>query len=176
MNDKPARYIVEIKNSEGKYSGKVYKNRFDTFWEIADLAIGKQATVKINNQDLPLSDVIDRMLRYRLEDRENLFKEDGQLTIGKHLFSAIFNSLPEVERKTLKREGNEIRILSDDEYAARLPWTLLADLETFLSARNTTVVLSSRTDWDKCLLPPSPKIRSSPSFPLKVSFRRPPKI
>jgi hypothetical protein len=160
MDEKTARYIVEIYNTGGKYSGKIFKNRLDDIaaWNVADLPIGSDALLKINDRELALSELIDRMFKYKLDDREALFKEDGQLMIGRHLFSKIFAPLPESERALLKGEGNEIRILTDDEYAAQLPWVLLADMETFLSARSTTIVLSQRMAWQKCHLSRSPRI------------------
>lgn len=160
MDDKTARYIVEIHNVEGKYAGKIFKYRLDSVggWDIHDLPLSGDAFLKINNRELPLNRLIDLMFKYKLEDREALFKEDGQLAIGRYLYSKLFSHLPDAERALLRSGGNEIRILTEDEYAAQLPWVLLADLETFLSARNTSIVLSRRVRWQKCHLPPSPKI------------------
>src|ERR1044072_1034465 len=97
MDDKTARYIVEISNLEGKYSGKVFKNRLDDIacWGIDNLPIGSDALLKIDKKELALSELVSRMFRYKLDDRDELFKEDGQLEIGRYLFSKIFAQLPD---------------------------------------------------------------------------------
>ncbi|MCP4378780.1 MAG: hypothetical protein GY794_21710, partial [bacterium] len=57
-----------------------------------------------------------------------------------------------------ENEEVDIRIVTQDEHLARLPWVLLADKGIFLSTIGWSVVLSGNTETRACELPSSPEM------------------
>src|ERR1044072_7861468 len=110
MDDKTARYIVEISNLEGKYSGKVFKNRLDDIacWGIDNLPIGSDALLKIDKKEFGLSELVGRIFSTKLDDPDDFLKKVGQLEFEIYLFAKFLAHIPDGERTLLKGEGNEI--------------------------------------------------------------------
>ena len=152
------RYFVEIENRSGDYYGKVHIGNLDLSREIAPAGLGLYAQLSLSNQAHTLISLVERMLAYRLDDREKLFDERGQLEIGMHLYRQVFlDSHP--DSLTREQDGSvEVRIITNDEHAARLPWAMLAHAGIFLSMRGWSVSLARSSRCEDCELPPSPRI------------------
>src|ERR1044071_3247585 len=152
------RYYVEINKHNASYSGKLYRDNPLAVRELPRLALGEKQVIKVNGKSLKLGELIQRLTAYQPGDLQTIFNERGQLEIGQYLFKTIFNSRNDAEQNGRSGKRVEIRIVTNDEHIARLPWVLLADEGIFLSTSGWSVALSSRLHPDNCELPTSPNI------------------
>lgn len=102
--------------------------------------------------------VRQRLIDYEL-NKDEIFQERGQMDVGQQLSSQVFGSEGEERMRRLLDEAVDLRIVTDDEEVAGLPWSLLYSNMIFPASNKWSVALSeckeNCADW---ILPPSPKI------------------
>lgn len=133
-------------------------NRFNT--TESTVALGQDSALTVNKQKTTLGELWRKLIEYDADALHETFNERGQLEIGSYLYEQLFGSLKENDRARLLQEAAiELRIVTEDEMIARLPWTLLFADRRFLAATGWTISLSSPRE--RCMdieLPPSPRI------------------
>lgn len=165
------RYFIEIENCDGEYRGKIHQGDLRYASDLRRLSLGSDSMIVVNRQSLSLGQLIEKLLAHRLEDREMVFNERGQLDLGQHLYSQTFGQMRSSDQRNLKAEPVEVRIITDDEHIARLPWVLLAEGGVFLSSRSPnpwSVAFTRSTECQSCELPPSPRILAVMPEPLDM--------
>ncbi|MGA9768600.1 MAG: hypothetical protein WBV94_06150 [Blastocatellia bacterium] len=174
------RLFVEIQKGEGGYTGSVHQGNPGAAEKLANLLLKPDDAVIINRQSYGLGVLVDKLIAFRPDEMDNLFNERGQLEIGQHLHAQTIGKLaPDKFRdsrndRSATDKGIEIRIVTDDEHVARLPWSLLADRGVFLSTAGWSVALSRQSESRACELPPSPKILAIMPEPVSIGSDIPP--
>ena len=125
---------------------------------LPDLKLGEEVKIPIKGKVYMLGDLVQALIEHDSTDLEFPFDERGQLEIGQYLYAQLVENLVQDERERL-RDANEVevRIITQDEHIARLPWVLLAHNGIFLSPTGWAVAISSKTEAVDCELPPSPR-------------------
>ncbi|MFQ5632585.1 MAG: hypothetical protein ACE5I1_27775, partial [bacterium] len=82
----------------------------------------------------------------------------GQLEIGQFLYNQIFKEMQPSELKSPHGEQVDVRIITEDEHIARLPWVLLAHKGVFLSATGWSIAIARTINIKDCRLPDKPKM------------------
>jgi hypothetical protein len=152
------RYFVEIERIDGRYEGRLHTGDPVAGKKLRDIGLGPDALVNIDGQDYRLARVVEALVSHSETGLRTLFDERGQSEIGQFLYERLFGRLREEERPRLEEERGELRIVTEAEEIASLPWTLLFDKQVFLTSIGWSISLSSRSVCDKCELPPSPRI------------------
>jgi hypothetical protein len=152
------RFFVEIVKEGGAYVGYVQRDESSHRRRLPDLELSGQSEVEVKGEDYTLRQLTDALINYDEADLEHAFDERGQLQFGQHLFRQIFEWMEPHELDGLREKSVEVRVMTDEEEVARLPWVLLADRGIFLSTVGWSVALSPRVRLKDVELPPSPKI------------------
>lgn len=155
------RLFVEIKNSGGGYRGSVYQDDRVPLYDLPAPALGPDEPLTLNGETRRLGEILRALLQGPSPELTAAFDERGQLEFGQFLYRQVFGPLDAATRERLRQEKVEVRIVSDDEHVARLPWVLLAAEGVFLSATGSTgwsVALGGGGALPDCELPPSPRI------------------
>jgi len=129
---------------------------------LEDLRLGPLDTVAISDpkpphksRDYSLGQLVLALIEFRPSDLEIAFQERGQITLGQYLWQ---QTLGRLDRYRLARDV-DLRIVTEDEDVARLPWPLLARRGVFLVAEGWTISLVSRPQGlEDIELPPLPRI------------------
>ncbi|MDM8522029.1 hypothetical protein QUF80_01555 [Desulfococcaceae bacterium HSG8] len=153
-----ARFFIEIENHEGQYQARIHQGEaHKRHVTQTHLKLGPGDTVNIKGKDIPLSHLIQGIINFDSQWLKTLFDERGQYELGLHLYTQIFG---EVKPSDIRPENGEaeIRIITEDEHIARLPWMLLAHHGIFLSTTEWSVALSDSASVKDYELPPSPKM------------------
>jgi hypothetical protein len=166
------RYIVEIASRDGGYQGTIYQGNRMYARNLRDLQLGPDAEIVIKSQSYRLDALVDALIGYQANDLQTAYDERGQLEIGRHLYHQLFGDLNPAERQQLRERTLDVRIVTEDEHIARLPWVLLADGGVFLSATGWSVALALRVCDDLCELPPSPRMLVVAPQPVGVEATR----
>ena len=166
------RCIIEIAYRDGGYYGAVHHGHRTGACDITDLQLGPEVTIDIKGQSYRLDALIDALIGYHANDLRTAYDERGQLEIGRHLYRQLFGDLSAAERQQLRERPLDLRIVTEDEHIARLPWVLLADGSVFLSAAGWCVSLARAVCDDACELPPSPRILVVAPQPIGVEPTR----
>lgn len=149
------RYFVEIGKSGDQYSGSLHQGDPEKAQSLPDLKLGTEAEIEIKGKSYRLGDLIHALIGYQESDLKLAFDERGQLQIGQYLYDQVFAALHLHEQN---ENEIDVRILTQDEHIARLPWVLLNRRGIFLAAAGWSVALASTIDTRDCELPPSPKM------------------
>lgn len=168
----PERYIVELTYRDDRYSGTAYHSGHTRARDIADLQLGPDTEIAIKGQPYRLDALVDALIGYHANDLQTAYDERGQLEIGRHLYHQLFGDLDMAERQRLRANELDLRIVTEDEHIARLPWVLLADSNVFLSATGWSVALARTVCDDLYELPPSPRILVAAPQPVGVEATR----
>ncbi|MCP4111645.1 MAG: TIR domain-containing protein [Desulfobacteraceae bacterium] len=166
--DQAVRYFLEIEKQDTTYNGRIHKGNTDKTWPLNDLKLGPEHTVEIKGQHIQLQSLIRKLADFDGQWLKNQFDDQGQYEFGLHLYSQIFGTLISKEIQPPNGE-TEIRIITDDDHIARIPWNLLANNSIFLSNSGWSVSLSHTTSLIDCELPPSPKILIIAPQPTKLN-------
>ena len=110
--------------------------------DLAQLQLGPEAEIDIKGQAYRLDALVDALIGYHANDLQTAYDERGQLEIGRHLYQQLFGDLDGLERQRLRERPLDIRIVTEDEHIARLPWVLLADGSVFLATAGWSVALA----------------------------------
>ncbi len=150
-----SRYFIELE--DGGVRGRVHQDDPEKCRYLDGLRLGPEETVNIKDEAVPLGLLTQALIDFDEEWLQYWFDERGQYQTGVHLYKQLFGRLKPVEIQGKDGEA-EIRIITEDEHLARLPWMLLAHHGVFLSTAGWSVGLSNSDDFISCELPPSPKI------------------
>ena len=152
-------YIAEIISQDDAHRVKLSKANNQSLPVEFAAVLDKDAALTVNGQATTLGELSRKLVEYQQADLQTVFSERGQLDIGSYLFGQLFGGMDSNERLHLREAAVDLRIVTEDEAAARLPWSLLYDDRRFLAATNWTVSLSAPPDdWKNVELPPSPRI------------------
>jgi hypothetical protein len=154
-----ALYFINIKAIDGACQCELREvNTSKSYAEFPAL-LGQNDTLTIKGETVSLGSLLTKLADYQISELARLFDDRGQLEIGRYLFGQVFRPLTDADRLRLRSAKVEVRIVTRDEHIARLPWSLLADGETFLTTEKWSVGLSAREEeCADCLLPPSPRL------------------
>jgi len=121
------RYLIEIERRAGNYEAMVYKGRRDLATHLPSLALAPNALINSQDKQFSLAQVVNSLIDFHPDQARNTFNERWQLDVGQYLYNQIFKAIPDFRDASLRQQGVEVRILSDDEHITRLPWQLLCD-------------------------------------------------
>jgi uncharacterized membrane protein YbaN (DUF454 family) len=122
-----------------------------------NVAISPSDRLVIKDQEFAIRDLLDALIDYDEKWLHEFFDERGQMDVGVYLFRQLFGDAS-AEDITLKCDAMDLRIVTQDENMARLPWLLLADRGVFLSTAGWSISLADQVPQQSLELPPSPKI------------------
>ena len=149
--------FVEIQAENGGYAGSIHQGDREQRVPLGPLALGPDVK--------PLPDLgwtLARLMEtIRSFDAETLkaFDARAQLDLGRYFYAQTLERLPEHWRRQIHHTGGiDLRVMSDDEWIAGLPWSLLAERGVFLSAVGWSISLAQSLRDSVCVLPPSPRI------------------
>ena len=153
------RCFVEIENKEKRYIGSFYQSYAGTGLPLPDLNFEDTAKIRIKGEFYRLGDILGSYVSCRKNALPAAFDERGQLGMGQYLYSQIFGHLSAEERQRLHASDTvEVRIVSQDERIALLPWSLMANKGIFLSAAGWSVTVSTKKKASDCEFPISPRM------------------
>ncbi len=149
-------YLVEIQKKGNAYTGSIQQDGPAQVTELSDLQLGPKVVITIKGQSYSLESLTNALIAYHENDLKLAFDDRGQWEIGQHLYAQIFGHL---KQSASSLKDVDVRIKTEEEWIARLPWCLLAHNGIFLCTVGWSVALSSlREAVDCCELPPSPKM------------------
>lgn len=150
------RYFIEIRETSDLYDARIHHGDPEKAQSLQALAVGREVKPFVN-QSHTLGSLVERLIRFETDFFEHVFDERLQLELGRHLYA---QTLGQLDDEHLPAEADvEVRIITDDEHVARLPWVLLARGGRFLCASGWSVALSQfERKREDCELPPRPKI------------------
>jgi len=154
-----ALFFADIETKDGSYTcflREVYASK--SYPEFL-VRLAPTDSVNIKGQTVSLAALLQKLADYNPEDLSFFFDDRGQLEFGQFLFDELFRSLGTSEQTRLSSDSVELRIVTEDEHVAQLPWCLLARKGIFLTTEKWSVGLSRKLeDCVDCLLHPSPRV------------------
>lgn len=166
------RYIVTIHRQEDAYRGHLSQGESLQARELTDLQLGPQARINIRGKPYTLEALIQALISYRQDDLRLAYDERGQLDIGRHLYTQIFGPSGPVSFPQQDDPGIDLRIVTEDEHIARLPWVLLNNGSVFLGTTGWSMALARRSPEGIYELPPSPRLLIVAPQPAGVAATR----
>ena len=151
-------FFVEIEYHEGNYSCSIHQGNPVFAKKHSDLQLGPDIEINLRGKHIKLGALIQLIVDYDQQKISEYLDERGQLELGQYLYSQIFGSIHPSSLKTSKDAHIDLRIVTQDEHIAQLPWVLLAHQNIFLSMANFSVSLSREVRQLKCALPDTPRI------------------
>lgn len=152
------RYFVEITKNKGGYHGAIHQGRPAVARPLGPLQLTPDVQVPIKDKSYRLGDLVQALLDYQPEDLKIAFEERGQLEIGQFLYRQLFGEQSPAILKQPEECQIDLRIVTDDEHIARLPWVLLAYKETFLAMADWCISLARTSQVKDCDLPANPRM------------------
>ncbi len=148
---------IEIPKSDGSFTGTIHQGNPDKAYPLPSLKLEKQVQ-PIHGKTWTLAQLMEAILRFKRDDLA-AFDERVQLDVGQHLYDQTLGRLPNRDQSALKK-GIEpsIRILTDDEWIAGLPWALLTDGGVFRATTGWSIAVCQRQAEGDIELPPSPRM------------------
>jgi hypothetical protein len=120
------------------------------------LELSPGSTIRLKDETFKLEILSSALIHHNADWLNRWFDERGQLDAGVFLYESLFGAIPHDEISNGARSC-QLRILTDDEFLARLPWNLLVHHGVFLATAGWSVVLGGNQQGE-CELPPSPKL------------------
>ncbi len=149
--------FIEILSDNGRYTGGIHQGCIEKTFFISSLAL-RENDKPIPDKEWRLLDLVEAIVRFKKEDLK-AFDERVQLDLGQYLYDQTLGRLPEKDQKQLREQKDlSLRILTDNEWIAGLPWNLLADGGFYFSANDWSIALCQRIDNEIHELPPSPRM------------------
>ena len=125
--------------------------------QINGLELGPADKLSIKSsptESYPLQSLVKALITSEIADLERIFRERVQIELGGHLYEQTLGKLGlyDTERDI------DLRIITDDEHLARLPWPLLCHRGVFLTSKGWRISLCVNSDEmvDLAELPPLP--------------------
>ena len=143
---------VEIHARQGRYSGLLRRSDQPYTQTLDELCLGPDDTVTIKGRELSLGRLVRALVGYRPSDLELAFDERGQLALGTWLYRCVFGE------QRFDADQIRLRIDTDDEHIARLPWPLLCRDGVFCCANGWSVTLGAGSPRNEVRLPPEPRL------------------
>jgi hypothetical protein len=121
------------------------------------LTLAPADRLEIKAQKVAVRELLNALIDYDEKWLQAFFDERGQMDVGVHLFRQLFG---DASAEDIRRNCDvvDLRIVTQDEDMARLPWLLLADRGVFLSTAGWSISLADQVPRQSFELPPSPKI------------------
>lgn len=149
--------FIHIFEDGHQYAGRIHQGGERQSLSLSSLALDESVT-PIPGKEWTLRELVEAIIRFKKEDLK-AFDERVQLDLGHYLYNQTLGRLPEKGRKQLREQKERsLRILTDNEWIAGLPWNLLASGGVFFSANNWSISLCQRIDNRSHELPPSPRM------------------
>ena len=148
IHRKDDRFDIDITSADGKPIGRR-----------SNAPIGPDAEVPFDrDRTIQLRELIDRLVDFHRADLEDIFRVEGQRAVGRFLFDAVFGEFDRKTQDDLIADPIDLRIVTDDEHVAALPWVLLARGPRLMTTQGWSISLTERKPSGHCSLPPSPKL------------------
>jgi hypothetical protein len=163
------RYFIEINEFEGHYKIAIHKGNPSEAVVLPSVVLGQNSEVSIKGVSYKLGQLLQALISYQPDDLKLAFDERGQLEIGQFLFTKVLGGVGIMKDSLVAENRVEVRIVTKDEFIARLPWVLLANEGIFLSTTGWSIALSTSTEVPDCELDPSPRMLVATPQPDGVS-------
>lgn len=148
-------YYIEIKKNKDIYQVSIFRNRI----KLREFAppLHPSAQVELKDVKYSLGDVVRALSESDLDSKINdVLDERGQHELGIYLFDVTLGQLRENDKADFAYDGEntEIRIITQDEFIARLPWVLLTFKDIPLSLKRYAISIThDRLEHKACLSP-----------------------
>jgi hypothetical protein len=153
------RYFVELYPTHARYNGLLYADNAAARHPLGTVRLSPTDAIVLRGQTYSFATLLQTLITSEPKQLAALFDLRSQLELGQQLYAQTLGQLPENERQRLHAAGAvELRIVTNDEELARLPWHLLAQDGHFLSAMDWSVALAQGRETVDCELPPSPRL------------------
>ncbi len=166
------RYFIRIEQQDGRYAGLRHEGNPAFGQRLADLKLGPDDEVGVKGQSYSLATLVETLIDHKRAELDTAFDERGQLELGQHLYAQVFGDMEPAAMRAREDEQVDLRIVTEDEHLARLPWVLLAHKGLFLSMTGFSVSLARASQVDDCELPPAPRLLVVAPEPAGVSATR----
>lgn len=150
------------------YTGSIHQGNPTIAKSLPALKLSPDDEVTIKEQTYSLGELVQALIKFNRTDLEIAFEERGQLEIGHYLYQQIFGDIHSSDLKPSPDDQVDLRIVTDDEHIASLPWVLLAHQGLFLTAAGWSVSLARTSQRRVCHLPASPKMLVVAPEPVNV--------
>ena len=149
--------FIEIENQSNKYLACIHQNQAEHGFQLGDIKLGPKEKPS-KNLFWTLKDLVAAVVTFN-EDYLERMNERVQLDIGMYLYQETIGRLPESEQDRLNKEKIiALRIITNDEWIASLPWNLIAEKGKFKCPIGWSIAISSKITNDIIELPPSPRL------------------
>jgi hypothetical protein len=156
-NPEDGHLYIAIQEADGGFSGHIHAGDETRGYRLPDLDLAKTAQ-PIEGRDWTLGNVVDAIRLYQKKYLDAL-DERAQLDIGRHLYRQTLGRLPDGDQTRLREHKTlSVKIQTESEWIARLPWNLLAEWGIFFTAEGWSVSICRKPDDSKHKLPPSPRL------------------
>lgn len=149
---------LDIRLRGGVYEGILHEGKPAIGKNLPDLRLHPGDKLTLQGHSVTLEALADALVRYRQDELRRVFQERGQLDAGHYLYAQVFGDATPREWFGEDVSGIDLRIVSDDEHIARLPWVLLAHKNAFLAAEGWGISLARRHENPSVTLPRNPRM------------------
>ncbi|MCP5085956.1 MAG: hypothetical protein GY952_03995, partial [Rhodobacteraceae bacterium] len=151
------RYFIEIERKNGRYRGRIHQGNPQKCCTLPDLKLGPDDQVTLKGRPVVLKDLIRSQTHLATQHAQFWADEVGQYELGVYLYRQLFGRLRPAEIQPKTGEV-DLRIITEDEHIAGLPWMLLAQQGVFLVKTAWSVTLAHRVALIDCEPPSAPKM------------------
>jgi len=153
--------FIQIKadRDQDAYSGSVHQDGSELSFSLSSMGLGPRVKA-LKERSWTLGDLVEAIFRFDPHELQR-FDERVQLEVGRYLYAQTLGQLPESLQQDLSGATSlDLRILTDEEWIARLPWHLLTERNIFRATTGWSIALQGQAAFFKtdCRLPPSPRL------------------
>ena len=149
--------FIEIENQNNQFLAWIHQDLPENGFQLGDIKLGPNEK-PLTHHSWTLKELVEAIVAFNEDDLKTM-NERVQLDLGMYLYQQTIGRLPESEQDRLNNEKNiNLRIITNDEWLASLPWSLMADKGKFKSPIGWSVAISCKITDDICELPPSPRL------------------
>jgi hypothetical protein len=153
------RVFLELKPAKQGYDARIHRGDPASSVSLRKIGLGRDARVIVKEGSYALGELIDLLAGDDTDRKAARFDERGQLALGQYLYGETLGKRKLGIGERLRDEDAVlVRVVTEDEDLARLPWALLARGGRFLCATGWSVMLCDTGECTDCTLPPSPRI------------------
>lgn len=153
------RVFLELKPARQGYEARLHRGDPASSVSLRKLGLGRDARVIVKDGSYALGELIDLLAGNDMDRKAALFDERGQLALGQYLYGeTLGKGKAGIGERLRDEDAVLVRVVTEDEDLARLPWALLARGGRFLCATGWSVMLCDTAECADCTLPPSPRI------------------
>lgn len=148
---------IAIREADGHFSGHVHAGDERFGFRLPELKL-RETIQPIEGRGWTLRNIVDAILRFDAK-KKNGPDERTQLDVGHYLYRQTLGRLPEsVQSRLRQHHAISVKIQTEVEWIARLPWNLLADRGIYWVENGGSVSLCRTSDSREIELPPSPRL------------------